>query len=290
MKRVASMLVLLLLGCEGTPFDTPSIVLGPRVLGAVAEPPEVAPGAELTMAIATAMAEGATVEWSADTSPNALAASAGQQLFEARDPVPLPGGVLDGSATQAAVDELLALVADAPANTPESVVRIVYEEVGLVLTVQFVVRDAGGVVIAEGFKRVGVVPSPRTTNPPPPRFSVGDRAASARLGDPTRCAPEGAPLEARAGETIVLAPEPDEAWLETYPALDLEGRTIEGVENAYYSWFATDGAFQFAVTRAPEREVEWTAPDTPGEVTFWLVVRDGHFGTSWCTATVAVLP
>lgn len=282
---------LLLIACEGTPFDEPSLVLGPRVIGAVAEPPELAPGEALELSVVTALADGATVEWSADPSPAALARSAGQALFEVRDPVPLPDGRLDAAATQAAIDELLALVGDATPGTPEHAVRLVYEEVGLVLTVQFVVRGASGAVIAEGFKRVGLTPrAARTTNPPPPRFAIADRWASARAGDPTRCAPEADPLEVPVGATVVLAPEVDEPWLETYPALDLDGRTIEGVENAYYSWFATAGDFQFAVTRAPEREVEWTAPEAPGEVTFWLVVRDGHFGTSWCTTSVLVVP
>lgn len=282
---------LLIASCAGPAFDEPSLVLGPRVLAVIAEPPEIAPGQAIQLREVTALAPGATVEWSLDASPAALAAAAGQTLFDAREPIALPGGRVAPELTRAAIDELLALVADAPPGTPEHVVRLVYEEVGLVLQVQFVVRDAGGSVLAEGWKRIGLSPrAALTTNPPPPRFRAGERWASARLGEPSSCAPEAAPLEARAGETIVLSPDPDEAWLERYPALDLDGRTIVGVENAYYSWFATAGDFQFAVTRAPERDVEWTAPEAPGEVTLWLVVRDGHLGAAACTATIRVVP
>ncbi len=292
MRRGAEIAAALLIAsCAGPAFDEPSLVRGPRVLAVIAEPPEIAPGQAIQLRELTALAPGASVEWSLDASPAALAAAAGQTLFEVREPIVLPDGRIEPELTQAAIEELLTLVSDAPPGTPEHVVRFVYEEVGLVLQVQFVVRDRGGAILAEGWKRIGL--SPRgalTTNPPPPRFRVGERWASGRLGDPATCAPEAAPLEARAGETIVLAPDPDESWLERYPALDLDGRAIEGAENAYYSWFATAGDFQFAVTRAPERDVEWTAPAAPGDVTLWLVVRDGHLGAAACAATIRVVP
>ena len=277
MRRAAALALLCLTACEGPAFDEPSRVRGARVLAVIAEPPEAAPGQDVTLRVLSALAPGATVEWSLDASPAALASSAGQTLFERGGAEPLPDGRLDGARTQAAVDALYARIGDAPPGTPEHVVRLVDEEVGLLLFATFVVRDADGALIAEGHKRVGLSPrAERTTNPPPPRVRVGERWASARAGDPSTCTPEDAPLEARAGETIVLAPDPDERWLETYPALDLAGRPLRGMENAYYSWFATDGRFQFSVTRAPERDVEWTAPDAPGGGSRWLRVRGGH--------------
>ena len=87
--RRAAWLLLFLCACDGPAFDSPSRVLGPRVLGAVAEPPEAAPGDAVALSIVTALAPGATVEWTIDLSPSALAASAGQTLFEAREPVAL---------------------------------------------------------------------------------------------------------------------------------------------------------------------------------------------------------
>ncbi|MBX3274103.1 MAG: hypothetical protein KF729_27805 [Sandaracinaceae bacterium] len=291
MRRAWALALLGLAACEGPAFDEPSLVRGARVLAAIAEPPDAAPGEDVTLRALTALAPGATVEWSLDASPAALALWAGQTLFEAGSPEALPEGRLDGARTQASIDALYARVGDAPPGTPEHVVRLVYEEVGLVLFATFVVRDADGGLIAEGHKRIGLSPrAERTTNPPPPRVRVGERWASARAGDPAACTPEDAPLEARAGEVIVLAPDPDEGWLESYPALDLAGRPIRGMENAYYSWFATAGRFRFSVTRAPERDVEWTAPDVPGDVALWLVVRDGHLGVSACALTIRVVP
>ena len=289
--RTSAIVVAALLGaCNGPSFDSPSRVLGPRLLAVVAEPPETAPGVDVTFTPFVALLEGATYEWTIDLSPRALAAAAGQDLFEAREPIVFDG-TIRGAETQAAIGELLGLIGDAASGTPEHVVRFVYEEVGLIVSAHVVVRDADGVLIVEGVKRVNLTPrAGPTTNPPPPRLRVGERWASARGADPTRCEPEGEPLEVAAGELVVLAPEPDEPWLETYPALDLDGRRVDGVENAYYSWFSAAGDFEFNVTRAPEQEVEWTAPATPGEYPMWLVVRDGHLGTSRCSTSVRVTP
>jgi len=290
MRRAAILLCALgALGCEGPSFDPPHLVRGPRLLALRSEPAEAAPGEDVTLSATLARAPGATVRWSVELDPHALASSAGQTLFEPRDPIELTGSTIDGARTAAAIDALYAQIGDAPAGTPEAVVRQVYEQVGLLMVVRAEVRGADGALIAEGFERVGLSPrADRSANPPPPRVRVGEAWVSARGGEPERCAPEDATPTVAAGATITLSPDPDEPWLEPYPALDLDGEVIEGMENAYYSWFATDGDFVFSVTRAPEREVEWTAPADPGEVTMWVVVRDGHFGASACEWTVRV--
>ena len=36
--------------------------------------------------------------------------------------------------------------------------------------------------------------------------------------------------------------------------------------------------------------VEWTAPDTPGEITLWFVVDDGRGGIGWVDLKVQVGP
>ncbi|HJL16184.1 MAG TPA: hypothetical protein RMH99_11030 [Sandaracinaceae bacterium LLY-WYZ-13_1] len=293
-------LLALALGCAGEDFEPPSRVNGPRLLAVVATPPVVAPGDDVRLVPFAAGPDGAadvTVAFEVDLSPRALATAAGQEsLFDEGDPIALEpdgdGAVLDGADTEAAIERVLALVGDAGPGTDEHVVRLVYETVGLVLRVRVTMRDAEGEVLVEGFKRVLLMPEPEAAdNPPPPRVRVGETWLSARgAGDPFRCAPEaaGAP-EVAAGAEVTFAPEPDEGWLETYPALDLDGRLVEGTENAYYSWFATGGDFTLDVTRAPDREVTWTAPDAAGTVPFWLVVRDGHLGTSACRAEVSVV-
>jgi hypothetical protein len=87
----------------------------------------------------------------------------------------------------------------------------------------------------------------------------------------------------------VLTPEDgEEAWLETFPVIDTGGRFVTGEEHAYYSFFSTGGRFDQEVTRAPAREEIWRTPRTPGPYPLFVVVRDGHGGTSWCRAAVEV--
>jgi len=293
--RAIAIAALLCLGCAND-FDPPSRVLGPRLLAVVVEPPEAAPGEDVVFRPLVASPDDAplTLALSVDLSARALAAGAGQTLGDQAAPIELPWdgqeSVLDGAETARAIDSLLAALGDAPPGTPEHVVRLVYEEVGLPLTVQLELRDERGAVVLEGFKRFFLSPrAERTTNPPGPRFAIAGQWVSAS-SDPFACEPEGEAPEVRAGAAVALAPDPsDDAWLETYRALDLEGEVIESRESAFYSWYSTAGAFSFAVTRAPDREVEWTAPEEPGDYPVWLVVRDGHLGTSACRATVRVL-
>lgn len=292
-----ALLALLCLGCSND-FDPPSLVVGPRLLAVVVSPPEAHPGEDITFRplVANPTSTPLTLAWSVDLSTAALAAAAGQSLGEPAAPIALEWdgevAVLPGQETQRALDALLAQIGEAAPGTSEHVVRFVYEEVGLVATVGIELRDEAGVTVLEGFKRFALTPrSERTTNPPPPRFAIDGRWVSGRAADSDsfECEPEGEAPEVGAGETILLAPDDDETWLETYPAIDLEGRVIENRESAYYSWYATAGTFAFATTRAPDASVEWTAPMAPGQHTIWLVVRDGHLGTSACRSVVHVV-
>lgn len=275
--------LLLLVGC-GPEFDRPHRVEGVRLVGVIVEPPSAPPGTDVTITplVLGPGADRADVRISVDLSPRSLARSAGQELFEMADPIVVDDGALPGARTSEAVDALLAEVDDAPVGTPEAVVRQVYEEVGLVanVRVEVFVDDA---LEVEGFKRLGLFAQP-STNPPPPRFSVGD----AWLGGALDCAPEASAPVVAPSAVVTLRPDPEEPWLETFPAFDLDGQIIEGTEAAYYSWFVTDGELSFDVTRAPDASVEWTAPSAPGTYPIWLVVRDGHFGTSFCEARVDV--
>lgn len=276
--------LLLLVGC-GPDFDPPHRVEGVRLVGVIVDPPQAPPGTDVTITplVIGPGSERADVRLSIDLSPRALAASAGQDLFEEGEAAPIEGGVLDGARTADAMDALLWEIGDAPTGTPEAVVRQVYEEVGLIANVRVEVRVDGEIEV-EGFKRLGLFAT-TSANPPPPRFRIGDAWLR---GDPLACAPEAAAPSVAAGAVVELRPDPDEGWLETFPAIDLDGRTIEGTEAAYYSWFATDGDLSFDVSRAPDPMVEWTAPEVPGTYAIWVVVRDGHLGTSFCEASIRV--
>jgi hypothetical protein len=102
-------------------------------------------------------------------------------------------------------------------------------------------------------------------------------------------------VQVRAGVTIELAPVvegQDEPWLETYTVIDARGAEDERREKAFYSWFVTGGELSEGITEAPLRNELWTAPRVtePRKHGLFVVVRDGHGGTSACALAVEVLP
>jgi hypothetical protein len=82
---------------------------------------------------------------------------------------------------------------------------------------------------------------------------------------------------------------------ETYAWFDPETRrVVDRRESIRVSWFASAGSFQNAVTGRDETETStdtdnvWTAPDAPGAVTLWLVIRDARGGQSFRSFRLAV--
>jgi hypothetical protein len=204
---------------------------------------------------------------------------------------------------------------------PPGFARRVFDEVGIAVTVQLVVSTpdgAGGeTVLVIGFKRVLVSGrSTRGTNPPRPRVFVGDRGVFSARGPGASgfdCTAEGGgTIVVDAGVPIPLRPDPtpddpdddpttaEEPWArdlacidddpvtECYGVLDPQGGFLLRPEGVYYSWLTTGGSFRESITDRGRRDNEWTPPPTPGEVTLWVVVRDGHGGTSACRAMVTV--
>lgn len=296
MIRLTLGAVLLLVGCDSNDFESPSRVEGPRLLTIVAIPPEAAPGVDVYFVpfLANPDNELLSVEFVAQLSTAALAASAGQSIGSGGAPTALVSdesvAILPGSETERAIQELEALLPDSADGTPSGVVRQVFDEVGLTVTVEAVVRDGGGNPIIRAVKRFILTRrSELTTNPPPPRFRIGEQWVSGREAvNPFRCEPEGDGPELTAGATISLEPDEDADWLETFPSLDLNGEVLVGMEAGYYSWFSTGGEFSSATTRSPERAVEYIVPQEAGVYPLWVVVRDGHLGTSGCLTEVAV--
>ncbi|WP_156338756.1 hypothetical protein [Chondromyces crocatus] len=84
---------------------------------------------------------------------------------------------------------------------------------------------------------------------------------------------------------------------EFYVAFDAQAAAVQRRrEGLLVSWFATAGAFDADRTGRTGDEAEtttdntWTAPDTPGEVRLWLVLRDDRGGTGWQSYRFAVTP
>jgi hypothetical protein len=131
-----------------------------------------------------------------------------------------------------------------------------------------------------------------------------ERLAIAGEDEPTRVRPGAAlSLELRWDECDPLEPceeecEPPPACdgAESYIYYDPLTRTVSPRrESMRVSWFSTDGVFRDARTGRTEQEAAttdspnvWTAPDTEGDVTLWVVLRDDRGGAAWQTYALRI--
>lgn len=303
--RISPLVFVLLTACiEG--LDSPSIVVTPRILAIVAEPPESAPGTDISVdamiSIPEEIPRPLALRWRACLSPQEVLEASGFRNIEVPggmpdcDPQTLPEGepyLVRGARTRALVDLVMAFGSVGGFDT--SLFESVLATAGLAFFVDVDVVDANGVVVVSGYKRVAVTtrPSP-TTNPPSPKFRIGD--AVVETTSRFACMTTDASIPVIVADTeIELAPIlPDgaleEPWLESFPIFDFTGGLQTARENAYYTWYATAGSLSEHTTRPPNREITWTAPSEPGPHTLWLVIRDGHLGQSGCRLDVMVTP
>jgi hypothetical protein len=289
----------LLVGCTGS-LPQPQIVITPRVLAIVADPPEAAPGTDIDLHVVAFDPEGRTLSyrWT-------LCITIADLLSSANIPIELPedrcvdlpsttaDAVVPGIATQAVVDQLM--MAAEVGGFDVSFLLAVLDTAGFSFEVDVeVIDEATGEVLLTAYKRVAITrrASP-TTNPPVIDYLVGETAVSMPIegwtGSGDECVVWGEPIVVAPEAEVVIAPQGDpEEWIETFPIIGYDGSVTEGRENAYYSFYATRGELSTETTRLPDRDATFTAPEEPGPVRLWLVVRDGHLGTRACTFELTV--
>jgi hypothetical protein len=291
-----------LAGCV-QPLDPASIVRTPRILAIVVEPPEAHPGQDVAVRAMVSVPEEVPrplrLRWRSCIDPERLLVATGIRVDLGRDR-PCDEAVLAedepylvaGERTQAAIEELRGL-AGLGGFDRRFLDRLI-ETAGLAYVIDLEVLDASDGVLVAGYKRAAVTTRERpTTNPPPPTFRFGETVVVA-TDAPFQCAAiDGAVPRARTDTDIELAPilpegAEEEPWLERFPIFDYTGGLVEGRENAYYSWFATDGRFSVETSRPPDRQTRWRTPARPGRQALWLVVRDGHLGASACRLEVDI--
>lgn len=297
-----------------TDFDDRELIKSPRILAIIADPPEAAPGEDVTLRIFSgAMPEGVRYAWSVCP----LVESFGTQGFGGAqygmmDPPPgcsasagafvLPGEgpstTLPGAVTQAAFDNLEELGETFGDRLPPDTLRLLAEEIGVPVAVGVRVFDGDRELVA-AYKRVLLsLRSEQGTNPPPPRFELNGMTLEGRERDGDLvCLPEGVPTTELgrvpmppATELFVMPDPNDEPWIETYNVLDPQGGVVVKSERAFYSFYTTAGAFNQTSTHAPDRNTRWYSPAAPGPASLYYIVRDGHGGTSACRLDVEVLP
>ncbi|MEZ4389894.1 MAG: hypothetical protein R3A48_02270 [Polyangiales bacterium] len=279
-------------------LDPKQIITAARVVDVIAEPPEVRPGEPSRLSAVLAGAEGeATYRWSLCpvTDLGALgsgaSASTGDCFTDGAALLPLSS---DAEATLLVPESVIAQATEAARRfegaLPPGALETYLRDVGIALSVVLEVQVDGRTLRALKRVVVSLNPAPNR-NPPPPRVRFGARWVSA---DPTRpglcVAEDGAALSFGPGETVTLTPDPDERWAERYTVLTADGRFAVRDEQAYYSWYATGGSLN-GLTRSPLRDNQWTLPGRVGSRSghsLWILLRDGHGGSSGCRVDVSL--
>jgi hypothetical protein len=286
-------------GCLGLrDFPSESIVDSPRVLAVVSEPPEITPGHALAITPLVAHAHDVSVEYRiCGTFDGPIG---GAQFGEMEDEDcgsrallrgegPTWNVPLEASEAFWASSDLAETILGGA--LPQEAVDAVRFSVGLPLLVELTIQADGKELHA--LKRVLL--SENATpheNPPPPSFKFGEFDVQADPDEAWTCR-AAEPLRVEPGAEIEIAPTTEdgrEPWLEKYRVIDAFGTLEERDERAYYSWYASAGHFESHTTKAPLRNQVWTAPRETGRERLWLVVRDGHGGSSACRWDVLVEP
>jgi hypothetical protein len=309
-------LAALLGGCLELPdFESGSIVKGPRVLAVVAEPPEIRPGETLDLSILIAGVEDPSqteITWRACGSFDGFFGGGGAQYGEEQADEGCGAGLafelgegptaqLPGVLTASLFDNLDVIAMTLGSDLPEGIIDEIRSSVGIAFLVEATVRTEGKLIRATKRVLLSENDDPHTNPPPPQLMFARDQPVIAQPDEPLRCAGEGGePVTAEPGVAVELAPfmgalvagedgAPDEEpWLETYNILNARGELRERQERAFYAWYATAGELESGSTKSPLRNNVWRTPSEPGDYPLWLIIRDGHGGTSACQLTVTV--
>jgi hypothetical protein len=289
-------------GCA-PPFASPAVVVYPRVLAVIATQPTVAPGAVVAIEpiVGGAASEG-TFRWTLCVRPEQASTGLPLSSFGAFEPEL-------GCDSAGAVAIAAAQTERAPRFTipndlfdDERVLRAAFGADLRVETARALARRAGISVVASvtwtvdgtnatAFKRVLVREGERNSNPPPPSVRVKNRelrAVASRTDERCEFSDGDGPLRVTQGERVFLQPNTDDAWLEEFTFVDASGNDVTVSEGVFRNWFSTAGSWDFGRARAPDTNPTWVAPKQAGDVSLWLIVRDGHGGTSACRWTAIV--
>jgi hypothetical protein len=299
MRRTCIAFLWFLAACEAD-FDPESRVDAPRVIGIVAEPPEI--GFDQAAAVAATVSfpeQVARMAWTACAMPLGAAAEYACGVPE----VPLasigPLTALDGRAVDAGLDALRPAIAMAIEGFRSAVaqddtclraviaawdrcgggapcedeaflgVKACLHAQGMDVSLHLRLELADGQAV-DGYKRVRLRdPAPgRPPNRNPVLLSV--KAGEAEILDSGR-------VEAAPGATLDLVPALADNSVETWA----DDRGDETTERVWITWLATDGDVEWVRTTSdrPESAITLPGPDEmPDEITVWVFVRDDRLG------------
>ncbi len=294
--RWGALVTALALGCIGD-LDPKEIVVSPRILDIVADPPEVAPGGTVRLRAVVGGNRGpVTYRWVACAGADPFGGIGGFGTGTGDDGCTGDAGLRLplGSGAEATlvipresvdVESILARLGE---RAPRALVERFIRDIGVIVGVGVTIEADGRTVT--GYKRVVVSLNPRpNANPPTPRVQVNSRWVSVPASGGAACVPEdGGGIRVPRARNVTLTPDPNESWLERYTVLTAVGAFEERTEEAFYSWYATNGELGRGLTRSPTRDNVWLPSDAPGSQSLWFFLRDGHGGSSGCRLDLTV--
>src|SRR5262249_55688691 len=98
------------------------------------------------------------------------------------------------------------------------------------------------------------------------------------------------PASVAAGSSVDLSIGWDAASRETYPILDRDTHMLRDVDEVLrVSWYVSAGKLASASTGGDlDSHDSWSAPNSPGIVHLWIVLRDDRGGVDWRASDIAV--
>ena len=265
------------------PRDLPdsAVVDRPRILAIQAEPPEVAPGETVEFAALIGDPDGVLdlTVWLACDSGGGFGCEVDLSGLDEATPEELEAAGVIG------VEPFFSPVLDVPGDALDTLTDEQKLE-GLSWTIQVAAfpnsEESGQEIdfnqVEVAYKRLVV--SEATTpnlNPSLRQWRVD--------GTPV---PEDAVVTVDMGQEYELSVEVPAESVEQYIYVNSEGVAEERVEEPYLTWYANTGGFLSNLTvplngyDAP-LSADWTAPDEPGEGTWFVVIRDRRGGQAWMT-------
>lgn len=289
--RGAALFVLLVAACAPTLTDDTTLVVAPRVLAAVAEPPEAHPREAVQVSVLVAPAvRGGAPQLAFCTTPAAVG-----------DPRPVSDACLTEKGVPLSVAGLTAtglVPADACARFgPDPVSsddrpRDPDDTGGFYQPIRITLFDATSV---ESVRIECALPDA----PADLARQLADRyVPNQNPGEPAleRKTPDGWQRldTVTAGESVSLRVRWDAASREKYVYLPPDGAAlVNRVEAIGVSWFSSGGSFADAVTGRAEEDAgndttnSFVAPPS-GPLTMWIVLRDSRGGSVFLTRSVHV--
>jgi hypothetical protein len=308
-------------------FEDPAVVIDLRLLGAIAEPPEVLvppdpddidplalPEVELCALVADP-ADSRQLSYAMVACPQN---ARGRCDADAQPQVDLGSGTVDDPEEADAPVQLCATLGPSPGLAEVIRASVSLDDLqgfgGIDLQVGIAVWPAGSNLDAAEYATKAVrygaqLPAERTPNQNPyldsvivTRAAVGPRGLDELL--PVGRCGDVDPVVVAPGEKIGLVPVEPDGVREDYVVPTFEGEVRRFTENLSYQFYATAGGFSPFTTGGPKDlvgnepplDTVWTAPDEADEigagldVDLYIVQRDERGGQSWIQSCVRVVP